>query len=219
MLRAIPARPGLDGRNERNAAVSAYETSAIHRVRQVPQRAQYDRETVHGILDAGFVAHVAFVAEAEPVVIPMVYVRDGESVLLHGSRKSRLMRVLAAGAPLCLAVTHIDGLVLARSAFHHSMNFRSVVVHGVAAPVAPAEKAAALALFVERLAAGRSREARAPNAQELKATEVLRLPLVEVAAKVRTGGPVDDAEDMNWPIWAGVIPVEQRLGEAVEWPA
>lgn len=196
-----------------------YETSAVHRVRQVPQRAQYDRETVHGILDAGFVAHVAFVAEAGPVVIPMVYVRDGESVLLHGSRKSRFMRVLAAGAPLCLTVTHVDGLVLARSAFHHSMNFRSVVAHGAAAPVAVGKKAAALALFVERLTAGRSREARAPNAQELKATEVLRLPLVEVAAKVRTGGPIDDAEDMDLPIWAGVIPVELRLGEPVEWPA
>lgn len=199
--------------------MSAYETSATHRVRQVPQRAHYDRETAHAILDAGFVAHVAFVAETGPVVIPMVYVRDGESVLLHGSRKSRLMRMLSGGAPLCLAVTHVDGLVLARSAFHHSMNFRSVVVHGAAAPVASAEKTAALALFVERLAAGRSREARAPNAQELKATEVLRLPLVEVAAKVRTGGPIDDAEDMGLPIWAGVIPVDLRLGEPVEWPA
>jgi nitroimidazol reductase NimA-like FMN-containing flavoprotein (pyridoxamine 5'-phosphate oxidase superfamily) len=130
-------------------------------------RAHYDRETVHGILDAGYVAHVAFMGEAGPVAMPMFYVRDGESVLLHGSRTSRFMRVLGAGAPLCLTVTLIDGLVLARSAFHHSMNYRSVMAHGRATIVPAEEKLAALALFVERVEAGRSRTARAPNAQEL----------------------------------------------------
>lgn len=193
-----------------------YSTAAAHRVRQVAARAHYDRQTAHAILDAGYVAHVAFVAEAGPVSLPMFYVRDGESVLVHGSRKSRLMKVLAAGADLCLTVTLLDGLVLARSAFHHSMNYRSVMVHGRGVPLPAAEKPAALALFTERVKAGRAAEVRAPNAQELKATEVLRVPLVDVAAKVRTGGPNDDAEDMALPVWAGVVPVEQRLGVPVE---
>jgi nitroimidazol reductase NimA-like FMN-containing flavoprotein (pyridoxamine 5'-phosphate oxidase superfamily) len=199
--------------------MSDYETAAAHRVRQVANRGCYDRETVHAILDAGFVAHVAFVGETGPVALPMFYVRDGESVLLHGSRKSRFMRVLGTGAPLCLTVTLLDGLVLARSAFHHSMNYRSVMVHGVGISLSADEKPAALDLFTERVMRGRSREARAPNAQELKATEVLRVALVDVVAKLREGGPNDDAEDMSWPIWAGVIPIEQRMGEPVEWRA
>jgi nitroimidazol reductase NimA-like FMN-containing flavoprotein (pyridoxamine 5'-phosphate oxidase superfamily) len=196
-----------------------YPTAAAHRVRQVAQRAHYDRETVHAILDAGLIAHVAFVAEAGPVSLPMFYVRDGEGVLVHGSRKSRFMRELAGGAPLCLTVTLLDGLVLARSAFHHSMNYRSVMVHGRGAPLPASEKSAALALFTERVRQGRAAETRAPNAQELKATEVLRIPLADVAAKVRSGGPNDDAEDMGLPVWAGVIPIEQRMGEPVEYPA
>ena len=199
--------------------MSDYQTSPQHRVRQVARRAHYDRETVHAILDEGLVAHVGFMAAGGPVSLPMFYVRDGESVLVHGSRTSRFMKTLAEGAPLCLTVTLIDGLVLARSAFHHSMNFRSVMVHGSAAPVPSAEKPRALDLFTERVEAGRSRLARAANAIELKATEILRLPLVEVAAKVRQGGPNDDAEDMGLPVWAGVVPVSQVLGVPVEWPA
>lgn len=199
--------------------MSDYETAAAHRLRQVANRGRYDRETVHAILDAGLVAHVAFVAEAGPVALPMFYVRDGESVLVHGSRKSRFMRVLGMGAPLCLTVTLLDGLVLARSAFHHSMNYRSVMVHGAGVPLPADEKLAALALFTERARAGRSREARPPNALELKATEILRIPLLEVAAKVRDGGPNDEAADMSWPVWAGVIPIEQTMGEPVEWPS
>lgn len=196
-----------------------YPTAAAHRVRQVAQRAHYDRETAHAILDAGYIAHVAFVAEAGPVSLPMFYARDGESVLVHGSRKSRFMRALGGGAPLCLTVTLLDGLVLARSAFHHSMNYRSVMVHGRGVPLPADEKLAALALFTERVKAGRAAQARAPNAQELKATEILRIALVDVAAKARSGGPNDDAEDMNWPVWAGVIPIEQKMGEPVEYPA
>ena len=192
-----------------------YPTAARHRVRQVAARGVYDRETVHAILDAGFVAHVAFVAESGPVSLPMFYVRDGESVLVHGSRKSRFMRVLGAGAPLCLTVTLLDGLVLARSAFHHSMNYRSVMVHGRGVALPADEKPAALDLFTERVQPGRARQARAANTQELKATEILRIALVDVAAKTRSGGPNDDAEDMDWPVWAGVIPIEQRMGEAV----
>ena len=182
-------------------------------------RAHYDRETVHAILDAGYVAHVAFMSETGPVAMPMFYVRDGENVLLHGSRTSRFMRTLGSGAPLCLTVTHVDGLVLARTAFHHSMNYRSVMVHGQADMVPAEEKLAALALFVERVECGRSLAARAPNARELKATDVLRLPLVEVVAKIRSGGPLDDEDDMALPVWAGVIPVEMKLGVPVEWPS
>ncbi|MDR3499455.1 MAG: pyridoxamine 5'-phosphate oxidase family protein [Parvibaculum sp.] len=193
-----------------------YQTSAVHRPRQRAMRAHYDRETVHGILDAAYVAHVAFMGEAGPVAMPMFYVRDGESVLLHGSRTSRFMRVLSAGAPLCVTVTLIDGLVLARSAFHHSMNYRSVMLHGQGRVLPAAEKPDALALFIERVERGRSKLARSANAQELKATEVLRVPLVEVVAKVRSGGPLDDAEDMGLPVWAGVIPVELRLGAPIE---
>lgn len=196
-----------------------YQTVARHRVRQLAQRAHYDRETVHAILDSGYVAHVAFVAEAEPVALPMFYVRDGESVLVHGSRKSRFMRALAGGAPLCLTVTLLDGLVLARAAFHHSMNYRSVMVHGCGVALSADEKPAALDLFIERVKQGRARQSRPANAQELKATEVLRIELVDVAAKIRAGGPNDDAEDMDWPLWAGVIPIEQRMGEAVAYPS
>lgn len=195
--------------------MSEYETSAAQRVRQVPKRAAYDRATVHGILDAGYVAHVAFMGEAGPVALPMVYVRDGDSILIHGSRKSRLMRMIGGGAPICLTVTLVDGLVLARSAFHHSMNYRSVMVHGVAETVTDAEKPRALGLFTARVRQGRPPETRPANAQELKATQVLRLPLIEVAAKVRSGGPLDDPEDMDLPVWAGVVPMQMVFGEPV----
>ncbi|PKQ03584.1 MAG: hypothetical protein CVT72_14515 [Alphaproteobacteria bacterium HGW-Alphaproteobacteria-11] len=195
--------------------MSGYETSAAHRVRQVPKRAAYDRATVHGILDAGYVAHVAFMGEVGPVALPMVYVRDGDAVLIHGSRKSRLMRMIGGGAPICLTVTLIDGLVLARSAFHHSMNYRSVMAHGVAETVTEAEKPRALELFTARVRQGRPPETRPANAQELKATQVLRLPLAEVAAKVRSGGPLDDPEDMDLPVWAGVVPMQMVFGEPV----
>ncbi|MDO8839915.1 MAG: pyridoxamine 5'-phosphate oxidase family protein [Parvibaculum sp.] len=195
--------------------MSDYETSAAHRVRQVPKRAAYDRATVHGILDAGYVAHVAFMGEAGPVALPMVYVRDGDAVLIHGSRKSRLMRMIGGGAPICLTVTLIDGLVLARSAFHHSMNYRSVMAHGVAETVAEADKPRALDLFTARVRQGRPSETRPANTQELKATQVLRLPLIEVAAKVRSGGPLDDPEDMDLPVWAGVVPMQMVFGEPV----
>ncbi|HEY4345611.1 MAG TPA: pyridoxamine 5'-phosphate oxidase family protein [Parvibaculum sp.] len=199
--------------------MTEFPTAAIHRVRQSANRAHYDRETAHAILDAGYIAHVAFVADTGPVSLPMFYVREGESVLVHGARKSRFMRALAGGAPLCLTVTLLDGLVLARSAFHHSMNYRFVMVHGHGVALPAEEKPAALGLFTERVKAGRASEVRAPNVQELKATEVLRIVLVDVAAKVRAGGPNDDAEDMNWPVWAGVIPIEQRLGAPVAYPA
>ncbi|MEN6543028.1 pyridoxamine 5'-phosphate oxidase family protein [Parvibaculum sp.] len=195
--------------------MSEYQTAPQHRVRQVARRGHYDRETVHAILDEGLVAHVGFMGAGGPVSPPMFYVRDGESVLVHGSRTSRFMKTLAAGAPLCLTVTLVDGLVLARSAFHHSMNYRSVMAHGVAVPLSAQEKPHALDLFTERVEVGRARVTRPANAIELKATEILRLPLVEVAAKVRTGGPIDDPEDMDLPVWAGVVPLWLARGEPV----
>lgn len=195
--------------------MSDYRTSKPYRVRQLAKRAAYDRETVHAILDEGYLAHIGFSTEAGPVALPVFYVRDGESVLFHGSRKARFMRVLAEGAPMCFTVTHVDGLVLARSAFHHSMNYRSVMAHGRAEVLSGAEKDRAMALFTARVRVGRPGGERLANAQEAKATEVLRLPLTEVAAKVRTGGPLDDAEDMALPVWAGVIPMQMTFGEPV----
>lgn len=192
-----------------------YQTSKTYRVRQAPKRASYDRALVHSILDEGYVAHIAFVVDGLPVVLPMFYVREGDSVLLHGSRKSRLMKHLAEGAPLCLTVTHLDGLVLARSAFHHSMNYRSVMVHGRAERVTREEKARVMALITARVREGRPSGERPANEQEVKATEMLRLPLVEVAAKVRVGGPLDDEADMALPVWAGVIPMRLVFGEPV----
>lgn len=178
---------------------------------RVNKRAHYDRETVHAILDEGYVVHLAFVDAGAPVVIPTFYVRDGDSLLIHGSRKTRMFKALAEGVPLCASVTLLDGLVMARSWFHHSMNFRSVVAHGAAHLVeGEAECVAALALFMERVAAGRSQGSRPPNAVEMKQTMVLRIPLEEVVAKVRTGGPNDDEEDLDLPYWAGCVPMETR---------
>ncbi|MDO8422646.1 MAG: pyridoxamine 5'-phosphate oxidase family protein [Parvibaculum sp.] len=196
--------------------MSDYDILAAHRLRQTAARGHYDRETVHAILDAGYVAHVAFMADAGPVALPMYYVRNGERLLVHASRKSRFMRKLCDGAPLCLTVTLLDGLVMARSAFHHSMNYRSVMVHGQGTVLPVGEKLAAFDLFVERVEAGRSATTRKANAQELKATDVLAIPLKQVVAKLRAGGPNDDAEDMDLPVWAGVIPLTLVTGAPEE---
>lgn len=184
------------------------------RVRRAPKRAVYDREQVEAILDAALVCHVAFAdAEGQPYVIPTLHARVGDTVYIHGSTASRMVRTLAAGAPACLAVTLVDGLVLAKSAFHHSVNYRSVVVLGRMTRVTgEAERRAALDAFVEALVPGRTADARAANARELKATQVLALPLDEASAKVRTGGPVDDPEDLAVPAWTGVIPLAVAPG-------
>jgi nitroimidazol reductase NimA-like FMN-containing flavoprotein (pyridoxamine 5'-phosphate oxidase superfamily) len=195
--------------------LSDYRPAQPYRVRQVRKRAVYDRATVHAILDEGYVAHVACTTVTGPVAVPMFYVRDGENVLLHGSRKSRLMQQLAAGQPICLTVTLLDGLVLARSAFHHSMNYRCVMAHGRTAVVSGTAKARAMALITERVREGRPGGVRPANAQETRATEIVRLPLIEVAAKVRSGGPADDPEDLALPVWAGVVPVRLMFGEPV----
>lgn len=181
-------------------------------VRRNPARGVHDPATIRAILDAGRVAHVGFVHEGQPFVIPMSYVRDGDRLLLHGSGGSRMMRALAGGVPACVTVTLLDGLVLARSVFHHSMNYRSVVALGTARKLEGAEKTAALEALVDGLVPGRSGEARAPDRAELAATMILAFPLDEVSAKVRSGPPVDDPADLELPIWAGTIPLEHGIG-------
>ena len=178
------------------------------RVRRLPDRGAYDRDTILAILDSGYVCHVAIVDGGHPVVIPTAYARVGDDIILHGSSKSRLMTVLGAGGEACVTVTHVDGFVMARSAFHHSINYRSVVVFGCGEAVASeADKAAALEAFMERLHPGRWREVRPPTPQELKATAVVRIPIAEASAKLRSGGPLDDPEDMALEVWAGVVPL------------
>lgn len=198
------------------------------RLRRLPQRGVYDRAAVHAILDEGLVCHVGFVAEGQPFVIPTTYARVEDRLYIHGSAASRMLRTLREGIPVSVTVTLIDGLVLARSAFHHSMNYRSVVALGTAREVTdPAEKLAALDAIVEHVVPGRTGQIRPPSASELKATLVLTLPLDEVSAKVRSGPPLDDEEDYALPHWAGVIPLrlepsapiaDPRLASGIEAP-
>jgi hypothetical protein len=188
-------------------------------LRRLPKRGVFDRDLVYQILDEGFICHVGFAVDGQPFVIPTGYARVDEKLYLHGSQASRMLRTLSKGIDVCVTVTLIDGLVLARSAFHHSVNYRSVVMLGQAAVVADqAEKLAALRAFSEHVVAGRWADVREPTEQELKATVVLSLPLVEVSAKVRTGPPLDDDEDYALPVWAGVIPLSLKAGAPVADP-
>lgn len=184
-----------------------------HEVKRQRQRADYDRAAIHRILDAGRIAHVGFSVRAQPYVIPMLYVRDGDTLLLHGSLGSRLLRMLGSGVQACVSVTLVDGLVLARSHFHHSMNYRSVVAFGHATALDdPDDKVAALACLVDGLIPGRAGEARPADAQELAATAVLRFAIEDASAKVRSGPPSDAAEDAGLPYWAGELPLEAGYG-------
>jgi nitroimidazol reductase NimA-like FMN-containing flavoprotein (pyridoxamine 5'-phosphate oxidase superfamily) len=177
-------------------------------LQRMPKRGVFDRAAVNAILDEGLVCHVGFVADGQPFVLPTTYARQGERLLIHGSAASRMLRRIAEGVPVCVTVTLLDGLVLARSTFHHSMNYRSVVVLGTAVEVAdPAEKAAALETIVEHVMPGRSAQARPASPLELKATTVLALPIEEASAKVRGGPPLDDEEDYALSVWAGVLPL------------
>lgn len=179
------------------------------RVRRVPQRGVYDRATIEAILDEGLVCHVGFVVEGQPYVIPTNYGRVGDRLYLHGSPASRMLRSLRDGLPVCVTVTLLDGLVLARSAYHHSMNYRSVVVLGTAVEVTdPAERLLGLEAVSEHVLRGRWAEVRPPSDKELRATMVLRLPISEASAKIRTGPPLDDEEDYALPCWAGVLPLQ-----------
>lgn len=198
---------------------SAYEPTARTVPSRSRDRARYDRETVHSILDQAYVCHLGFIRDGAPVVLPTLFGRVGEALYLHGSTGSRPL--LAAGKadpglPVCVTVTHVDGLVLARSAFHHSLNYRSVVVHGTAYQVTDeAERRLALDALVDQVVPGRSADSRPPSAKELAATAVIRLDLTEVSAKLRTGGPNDDAEDLDLPYWSGVVPVAPTYGTPV----
>jgi uncharacterized protein len=194
-----------------------YQPTERTRLRRLPERAAYDRETVHAILDEGFICHVGFNLDGQPYVIPTGYARIDETLYLHGSSGSRLG--LRPGMPVCVTVTLLDGLVLARSAFHHSMNYRSVTVLGRTRPVTdPEEKDAALRALVEHIVPGRSGAVRAGNRRELAATAVLALPLREVSAKLRAGPPVDEDEDYALPVWAGVLPLALTAGAPIADP-
>jgi nitroimidazol reductase NimA-like FMN-containing flavoprotein (pyridoxamine 5'-phosphate oxidase superfamily) len=191
-----------------------YNPTDRTQVRRLPKRGAYDKQQVHAILDEGYLCHVGFVVDGQPYVIPTLYVRRKSQIYIHGSAASRMLRTLDEGASVCVTVTLVDGFVLARSAFHHSMNYRSVVMLGKARLVAdPAEKREAMHHFTNHMVLGRWEEVRQPNEQELKATTVLVLPLDEVSAKIRTGSPLDDEEDYALPVWAGVVPVRTELGK------
>jgi uncharacterized protein len=192
--------------------------TARTRVVREPERAVYDREAVCRILDEGFLCHVGFVVDGQPFVIPTSYGRHDATLYIHGSAASRMLRqVTKDGVPVCITVTLLDGLVLARSVFNHSMNYRSVVILGKATLVDdPQEKLAALRTLSEHILPGRWEDARQPNERELKATSVLRVPIEEFSAKVRVGPPIDDEEDYSFPTWAGVVPLEMVAGKPID---
>ncbi|MEU1018474.1 pyridoxamine 5'-phosphate oxidase family protein [Streptomyces sp. NPDC005898] len=215
-MQTTPTTP--DAASPDSAAYTPTDRTVPTRSRE---RASYDRETVHAILDEAYVCHLGFVREGSPVVLPTLYGRVGERLYVHGSTGSRPLRMAGEtqegqedpGLPVCLTVTHVDGLVLARSAFHHSINYRSVVVHGIAHQVTdPEEKRTALDALVNHVVPGRAADSRPANAKELAATAVLRLDLDAVSAKARTGGPHDEPEDLDLPHWAGVLPLQRGHG-------
>ena len=189
------------------------------RVIRESERGVYDRETVYRILDDGFLCHVGFAVDGQPFVIPTSYGRKDSNLYIHGSAASRMLRQLKQSVPVCVTVTLLDGLVLARSVFNHSMNYRSVVILGKATLVDdPDEKLGALRILAEHIIRGRWDDARQPNEKELKATSVLRVPIEEFSAKVRTGPPIDDEEDYSFPTWAGVIPLQLTVSTPIPDP-
>jgi nitroimidazol reductase NimA-like FMN-containing flavoprotein (pyridoxamine 5'-phosphate oxidase superfamily) len=197
--------------------VAAFEPTEKTRIRRLAKRAVWDREAVYGVLDAGLACHVGYVIEGQPYVTPTAYARIGDRVVWHGSSASRMLRQVAKGVPVCFTVSLLDGLVHARSGFHSSFNYRSVMAFGEAEEVVgEAEKTAALEAIVERITPGRWADLRPLTGQELKATKVLSLRLEEVACKIRDGGPNDDEEDYALPIWAGEVPIRLVAGEPVD---
>jgi uncharacterized protein len=208
---------------------SAIAPTARTRVKRIPKRASYDRDVVHSILDSALVCHVGFAIDGQPYVIPTLHVRIADRLYIHGSAASRMLGTAAEGTPIAVTVTHIDGVVLARSAFHHSVNYRSVVILGVARLVTdPAGKLAVMKGLIDHVAPGRWDHIRQPNDKELAATSVLSLPIVEASAKVRSGEALDDEADYALPIWAGLIPIapqalapvrDSRLDPSIAIPA
>jgi hypothetical protein len=196
-----------------------YEPTERTTVKRLPTRGVYDKDVVHRILDEGLICHLNFIADGQPFVIPTIYVRIGETIYVHGSPASRMLQTLERGVPACVTVTHVDGLVLARSAFHHSMNYRSVVVLGTASLVDdPEQKREVLHALTDHLIRGRWQEIRQPSSQELKRTLVLAIDIREASAKIRVGPPLDDDDDYQLPVWAGVLPLAVRAGEPVPDP-
>lgn len=188
------------------------------RIRRLPERGVSERDTIFSILDEGLVCHAAYVVDARPVVIPTLYVRDRERLLIHGSNSMGLARAVRANSPLCVAVTHLDGIVVARSAFNSSANYRSVVIHGMGRLLDDQEKTDAFDVIVDKLIPGRLADLRPSTRSEIAQTSVIELTLDQVSAKVRSGGPVDDPTDLSQDVWAGVIPMELVAGEAIPAP-
>ncbi len=186
------------------------------RVQRLPARARYDRATLESILDESLVCHVATVTDGTPIVIPTMFARIGNRLYIHGSTGSRMLRALQGGATACIEVTLLDGLVLARSAFHHSMNYRSVITYGTFEMVHGDEKVRAMEALIERIESGRWARVRQPNRKELAATTIMSIPLTEASAKVRTGMPIEEPSDLDWPVWAGEIPLTLTRGTPVE---
>ena len=191
--------------------MSEFPVTERNQVKRVPKRGQYDRDTVYRILDDGLICHVGFVQDGQPVVIPTLYARRGDTLILHGAKTSRMLQYIQAGHPVSVTVTLVDGLVVARSVFHHSMNYRSVVLFGRGRLIEPdGEKLQALEVLTEHILRGRWQDARQPNRQELDATSVVAIAIESASAKIRTGPPMDDEADYSLPIWAGVIPLRQQ---------
>jgi len=199
--------------------MKTYPLTARNKVKRVPDRGHYDKKTLFNILDSAFVAHVSFTMNGQPFIIPMAYGRKSDSLYLHGATSSRLIKALKGGIPVCVCVTQLDGVVLARSVFHSSMNYRSAVVFGVATEVPEGKKNSALKIISDHIAKGRWNEARKPNRKELKATSVLEIKIIEASSKIRTGPPKDEKEDYDLPIWAGVIPLKLVPGKIETDPA
>ena len=197
--------------------MTAFSATARSKIRRLPKRGHYDKETVYAILDAGFVCHIAYVIDRQPYATPTAYWREGDAVYWHGSAKSKMLLALEKAPRICLTVMHLDGLVVARSGFHKSVNYRSAMLFGKPYKVAePEEKLAKMERFVERLFPGRWAQLRLVHRQELKAMSVFGLHIDEAVAKVRSGPPVDDEADYALPIWAGVVPIRQVLGEPLD---
>ncbi len=197
--------------------MSTFEVTSQNRVVRVPNRGAYDKEMIYQIIDDAMICHVGLIQDGKPVVIPTLHARDGDNVLLHGATTSRLLKYAQSGQDICVTITLVDGLVLARSVMHHSMNYRSVVVFGKGYLVSdPDEKLAAMKAFTERLIPGRWADARQPNEKEMKATSIVAIPMTSASAKVRTGGPVDDEEDYSLPIWAGVLPMKENMIDPID---
>ncbi|MCB0193383.1 MAG: pyridoxamine 5'-phosphate oxidase family protein [Anaerolineae bacterium] len=191
--------------------MSQYEITPQNRVSRVPDRGHYDTETIYNIIDEGLICHVGLVQDDQPVVIPTIHARKGNTILLHGATKSRLMQYAQSGQKICITITLLDGLVLARSVFNHSMNYRSVVLFGRGQIVPDEEKMECLKAFTDHLLPGRWDDARQPTATEMKATTIVAIPIELASAKVRVGPPKDEAEDYDLPIWAGVLPIKQQI--------